>query len=279
VTRRDRVFRSALRACGLASGALLVLVSGFVLAESLPALRAVGLARFLTDATWFPASGQFGLSPMLLASALVALGAVALAAPVGVACAVFARFHAPAPLRRPFRQVLAVLAGIPSVVYGLWGLLVLVPWIGALEPPGPSLLAAIGVLGLMILPTVALSADAALGAVPAEVTRGATALGLPTAAVAWRVAVPAARGGIGTGIVLAVGRALGETMAVLLVAGNVVQVPRSVFDPVRTVTANLALEMAYALDVHRSALFVGGSILLVLVALLVGAAERYRALA
>ncbi|MGR9108666.1 MAG: PstC family ABC transporter permease, partial [Gammaproteobacteria bacterium] len=161
-------------------------------------------------------------------------------------------------------------------VYGLWGLTTVASWIGRLSPPGTSLLAGIFILALMILPTIALTSEAALAAVPGDYLRGAAALGLSRWATIRRVALPAAGSAIASGVLLAAARAMGETMAVLMVCGNVAQYPRSLFDSVRTLTANIALEMAYAMDYHRAALFVSGLLLMLLVLLMVGAAELLR---
>lgn len=266
-----------LRGCGVISGAVVVLIAVFLFAESLPGLRRVGLGRFFGDSSWHPspaaADGAFNLVPMLWGTLAATAGAVLLAAPLGILSAVFCRHVAPPILARSYRRLIELLAGIPSVVYGFWGLVVLVPLIARLEPPGASLLAGILVLALMILPTVALTADAALESVPRRYLRGAAALGLSRWATLAGVVLPAARSGIATGVILATGRALGETMAVLMVCGNVVQVPESFFAPVRTLTANIALEMAYALGDHRSSLFVTGLLLLVLVGALALAGE------
>jgi len=168
-----------------------------------------------------------------------------------------------------------LLAGIPSVVYGFWGLVTLAPLVRQWHPPGVSLLTAILVLTLMILPTVALTVDAALAAVPVIHLRAAAALALSRWGMIRAVILPQARSGIASGMLLAAGRALGETMAVLMVAGNVVQQPHSLFDSVRTLTANIALEMAYAMGDHRAALFVSGLALLLMVLALVGAAAVF----
>lgn len=269
----DALLVWVLRGCAAVAGAIVLLVAGFVVAESLPVLRSVGLAPFLADPSWHPSAGRFGLAPMLWGTLSATIGAVLVAVPLGVLSAAFSRAYAPAPARVVYRRILELLAGIPSVVYGLWGLVVLVPLIGRLHPPGPSLLAGVLVLALMILPTMALTADAALAAVPDAYVRGAAALGLSRWATLRGVALPAARSGLVTGALLATGRALGETMAVLLVCGNVVRTPTSVFDPIRTLTANIALEMAYALGDHRSALFVSGLLLFAVIALLVLAAD------
>jgi phosphate transport system permease protein len=268
-----------LRGCAVVSGAIVVLVIVFLIVESVPALRAIGVRRMLAEDGWHPAdaSAQFGLAPMLYGTLFATAGAIVIAAPAGVLSAVFARFYAPRAVAALYRRVLELLAGVPSVVYGLWGLVVLVPLIRRLEPPGPSLLAGILILALMILPTVALLADAALGAVPAAHLRGAAALGMARWATIRRVALPGARAGILTGVLLATGRALGETMAVLMVCGNLVQTPTSVFDPIRTLTANIALEMGYAVGDHRSALFATGLGLMLLIVglvLLVAVVQR-----
>jgi len=260
------------RGAAAIAGGLILVVAVFVTVESLPALREIGPVRFFTDPSWHPGEGTFDLRAMLAGTLLVTLGAVALAVPLGLASALFSRHYAPAAMARPYRRILELLAGIPSVVYGFWGLVVLVPILGRLQPPGPSLLAGSLVLGLMILPTIALTSDAAIAAVPSAQLRAAASLGLTRWTTIRGVLLPSARGGIATGVVLSVGRAVGETMVVLMVCGNVVQMPASVFDPVRTLTANIALEMSFALGHHRSALYVSGLLLLMLVAVLVSGA-------
>lgn len=272
----DRYFLWSLRAAAGLSAAVVVLIFFFLAFESMPALQKVGLAAFLAD-SWHPTEQRYGLAPMLAGSLLVSIGSVVLAGSFGILSAVFCRFYAPPPIARFYSGIIEILAGIPSVLYGFWGLMVLVPWIGSLQPPGPSLLAGILILALMILPTVALTAYSSLQAVPRTYLEGAAALGMTRWGTVRRVALPAARSGLWTGLVLAAARALGETMAVLMVCGNVVQVPRSLFDPVRTLTANIALEMAYALDEHRSALFVTGLLLLCLVIALMATAQGFRA--
>lgn len=272
-SRADAVLAWTLRGAAVATGALALLIGVFLLLESWPVLKAEGPLAFVADAAWRPSEGLYNLVPMIWGTLFATAGAVLLAAPVGVASAVFCRFYAPPRVAVPYRRLLELLAGIPSVVYGLWGLTALVPLIARIQPPGPSLLAGILVLGLMILPTIALSADAAIAGVPAELRRGAAALGLSRWAGVRHVILPAAKSGLFTGVLLGTGRAIGETMAILMVCGNVVRTPGSLFDPVRTLTANIALEMAYATGSHRSALFLSGLLLLAIVAGLVGAAE------
>jgi phosphate transport system permease protein len=275
----DRLLVWVLRGCALLAGAVLLLIVLFLVAESLPVLQNVGLSRFFTDEAWHPAEQQppaermYNLTPMLWGTLYAMTGAVLVATPLGILSAVFCHYYAPPIIARAYRRLIELLAGIPSVVYGFWGLVTLVPLIAKLQPPGTCLLAGIAVLTIMILPTIALMADAALANVPPHYLRGAAALGLSRWATIRGVVFPAARSGLFTGVILETGRAIGETMAVLMVCGNVVETPHSVFDPIRTLTANIALEMSFALGDHRSALFVSGLLLLGLIIALAIAAE------
>lgn len=265
---------AALWGCGIVSALVIAAILAFILGEAVPVLRHVGATAFVTDASWHPASGQFNLLPMLAGTVLVSLGAMLIAGPVGFISAIFCQFYAPPWIAASYRRVLYVIVGVPSVVYGLWGLVVLVPLIGSIEPPGASLLAGMLVLSIMILPTVAVIADTSLGQVPGHIFRGGLALGVPMHRVVLRIVLPAARAGLFTALVLAAGRALGETMAVLMVTGNAVQMPASLFDPIRSLAANIALEMSYAMGDHRSALFVSGVILTAIVAAATVLADR-----
>ncbi|RMH03521.1 MAG: phosphate ABC transporter permease subunit PstC, partial [Nitrospirae bacterium] len=249
---------------------VLAFMVGFVWWEAWPALTQIGLRRFLVDPSWHPGEGDYLLLPMIMGTMLTTLGAIVCAVPLGLGVAVFCQWYAPAILANGVKLVLELLAGIPSVVYGLWGLVVLVPVINRITPPGSSLLAGIVILAVMILPTLALLTQASLTAVPQDYVHSALALGLRRWSVICRIVIPAAKSGIVAAILLATGRALGETMAVLMVCGNVVQLPASLFDPIRTLAAHIALEMAFALDLHRAALFVSGLVLAVMIAGLVG---------
>jgi phosphate transport system permease protein len=260
-------------ASGVAAG-LVLLILFFLLAESSPLLREVQAMGFITDASWQPSEGAYNLAPMLSGTLFAAGGALILATPLGIASALFIAYYAPPPAAGIYRRLVELLAGIPSVVYGFWALTTLVPLINELHPPGVSLLAGMLVLTLMILPTVALTAHAALLAVPDEYLRGAAALGMSRWSIIRGVVLPAARMGVTAGIILAAGRAIGETMAVLMVTGNVVQHASTVYDPIRTLAANIALEMPYALGDHRAALFVSGLALMLLVIALWSAAAR-----
>ncbi|CUS32036.1 Phosphate ABC transporter membrane protein 1, PhoT family [Candidatus Nitrospira nitrosa] len=269
----DRLLLWLLRGIAVIAGTIVMLIVTFLIVEALPVLRHVGVLRFFTDPSWHPAEGFYNLTPILWGTLFAMAGSVLIATPLGILSAVFCQYYAPTILARPYRRLIELLAGIPSVVYGFWGLVVLVPLIGEIHPPGPSLLAGILVLTIMILPTIALMADASLANVPQQYVRGAAALGLPRWATIRGVVFPAAKSGLFTGVILGTGRAIGETMAILMVCGNVVQTPSNLFDPIRTLTANIALEMAYALGDHRAALFVSGLVLMALIIALTISAE------
>lgn len=264
----------------LSAGAalLLMLIVLFLLNESWPFLARIWhdghWLDLVKNQSWYPLEGQFGMTPMILASVAVTLGAIAIALPLGLANAIYLECYASAGTASGFRLLLNLLAGIPSVVFGLWGLTRLVPMITQWQPPGASLLAAIVVLALMILPTIALTSASALASVPKDLRSGSMALGLRRKTQILHVMLPAARSGIAGGALLATARALGETMAVLMVAGNVVQLPSGLFEPVRVLTANIALEMAYAMGDHRASLFASGLLLTLLVWLLSWGAHR-----
>jgi phosphate transport system permease protein len=260
-------------AAGL-SAAIVALIVIFLAREAWPLLARNGIWPLLTDSSWNPTEGRFGLAPIMAGTLLTAIGATLIAAPLGIASAIFARNAPHRWVARGQRALVTLLAGIPSVVFGFWGLVTIAPIVALWAPPGASLLTAIIVLAIMILPTVALTADAALGAVGDNLRLGAAGLGLSREATILQVELPAAGSGIIAGVLLSLSRALGETMAVLMVAGNVVQVPSSLFDPVRTLTANIALEMAYATGDHRSSLFASGLALGAVVAVLAFVAWR-----
>lgn len=269
----DTLLRWVLRVGAVISALIMLLILFFLLVESWPALQHIALTRFFTDPSWHPLEDTFNLLPMLFGTLYASIGALLLAIPLGIASALFIVYYAPPRLALLYQRLIELLAGIPSVVFGFWGLTTLVPLINQLHPPGASLLAGILILTLMILPTITLTAHAALLAVPDEYLRGAAALGISRWGMICGVTLPAARMGIVAGIILAAGRAIGETMAVLMVAGNVVQHPSSLFDPIRTLASNIALEMAYAMGDHRGVLFVSGLLLMLLVMMLSGMAS------
>lgn len=270
----DAWLNQSLFLLALLVASVLLLIIAFILKETFPVIEGVGLQRFVTDEGWTPLENQFGMMPMLWGTLAATALSILIAAPVGVATAVYCRFMAHRHAAKLMRGMLVLLAGTPSVVFGFWGLTVLVPLIVQIEPPGASLLAASLVLALMIVPTIALMVDAMIAALPDEYLRGAHALGMSRAAMVLYVILPAAKRGIVAAIILATARALGETMAVLMVSGNVVNTPSNIFEPIRVLTANIALEMAYATTFHRATLFVSGLVLMMVVALLVWLAHR-----
>ncbi|MCX4186516.1 phosphate ABC transporter permease subunit PstC [Methylophaga sp. OBS4] len=272
--RSDQLASIILRFAALLCAAVLLAIIAVLLKESAPVLSEGGWQKFFIDTGWYPLEGLFGMLPMLLASLAVMGLAIVLAAPLGIACAIFVAFVAPDFLRKPYRFLIALLAGMPSVVLGLWGLMALVPVIASWQPPGTSLLVAGFVLSLMILPTVSLTTLAAFESLPNSLQQGAAAMGIRQSSQILKILMPAASASIAGGILLAVARALGETMVVLMVAGNVVQYPTGLFQPVRTLTANIALEMAYATDLHRAALFFSGLLLTALVLIIAYGAAR-----
>jgi phosphate transport system permease protein len=244
----------------------LLLIALFIIKEGLPFLITYGLGDFLLSSDWQPQSGKFGILPMVAASLWVTLGAMIVGAPLGVAGAIFLSEFAPRPVMRVIKPTIELLAAIPSVVYGFIGVMVLAPLIrSSLGGPGLSLLAASIILGIMILPTIiSISIDSIL-AVPQSFREGSLALGATVWQTIHMVTIRAARSGIIASIILGMGRAIGETMAVIMVAGNAVKIPRSALDSVRSLTANIALEMSYATGLHREALFATGVILFLVI--------------
>lgn len=248
---------------------LVVLLMLYPAHEAWPAMRLEVLQGFVNDESWHPLSAKFGLLPMLCSTTVTSLGAVTLAAPIGVATAVYAEYYSPIIIRVFVIRVVEVLAGIPSVVIGLWGLTRLTPLLAQAGGSGQNVTAATLVLALMIFPTVALITGSALRGVSTDIRSAGIALGLNRTSLVCRVLLPAAARSIAAGILLALLRAVGETMAVLMVAGNVVQWPTSLTAPVRTVTGNIALELGYAGRDHRAVLFLTGLPLIVVVLALV----------
>lgn len=269
----DRLLFLALWFCAAVAGLVILLIVAYVGAQSVPFLREIGVTRLFTDASWAPTRGSFNLVPMLVGSLSVTLGASSLASILGVGLAVFDTFYAPPSVARVVRGTLSLLAGIPSVIYGLWGLTVLVPLLNRAYPPGFSVLLGIIIVTIMILPTIALLADAALQAVPQEYVLGAAALGCTRWRIVRGVVIPTARAGLVTACLLGITRAIGEAMAVSMVMGNTIALPRSILAPARTLTAHIALEMGYAVGDHRAALFVASGLVLGLVSGLIIAAD------
>ena len=239
-----------------------VVISLYIFISGVPIFFKVGITNILFGLEWKPLEGLFGLLPMILASVFVTLGSVIFGVVIGLLTAVLLSEVAPKWFSRIIRPAVELLAGIPSVVYGFFGLIVIVPLIDEnFGGGGNSLLAAIIILGIMILPTIVSIAETSIRAVPKEYKEGSLALGASHIETIFKVIIPAAKSGIIAAVVLGMGRAIGETMAAILVIGNTPQIPNSIFDRVRTLTSNIAIEMSYAQGLHQEALFATGVVL------------------
>ena len=266
---REKFIERVLLALALSAILSLLLITIFIFSEGLPLILHTGLRDFLGSTHWAPTRGHFGILAMIVSSVLVTLGAMVVGLPLGLACAIVLAEFCPTRLKLILKPTLELLAGVPSVVYGFLGVLWLVPLIrDYLGGPGLSLLAGALILGVMILPMIISISIDALDAVPLSYRQGSIALGATQWQTVARVVLPAARSGIITAIILGMGRAIGETMAVIMVAGNALQIPTSVLDPVRTLTSNIALELGYASGRHREALFATGIVLFVIIMIL-----------
>lgn len=265
---KETLMRFVFLAAALVSVLAVALICVFLFANGVPAMGKIGLTEFLLGSTWKPGNDIYGIFPMIVGSIYVAAGAILVGVPLGVLCAVFLARFCPASLYRLFKPAVELLAGVPSVVYGFFGLTVLVPLLQSyFGGSGKGVLTASLLLGFMILPTIINTSESALRAVPESYFEGALALGATKERSVFTTLLPAARSGITAGVVLGVGRAIGEATAVAMVAGNQPIIPGSVFDGVCTLTANIVLEMGYAADLHREALFATGVVLFVFILL------------
>ncbi len=268
----DRASKSMVVICAAISFSVLLLIAAFILKESLPAFAQIGLREFLLGGEWRPSEGQFGILTMIVGSICVAIGSLLLAVPLGVACAVFLAEVAPRRVREIFRPAVELLVGIPSVVYGLVGMAALVPLVRQLGGSGFSILTAVIVLSAMVLPTIISISEDSIRSVPARYREAALSLGATRWQTVWHVLLPAARSGIVAAAVLGIGRAVGETMAMIMVIGNSPIFPDSLLDSVRTLTGNIAVEIAYATGIHEHALFATGVVLFIFIMVLNGLA-------
>ena len=257
--------------CALASIAAVVLICLFLFANGIPAMKEIGLLNFLTGAKWKPGNDIYGILPMILGSIYITAGAVVIGVPVGLLTAIFMAFYCPKKLYGLLKPCTELLAGIPSIVYGFFGMVVIVPCIRTVaalfgaDISGSSILAASVLLGIMILPTVIGVSEAALRAVPSAYYEGAVAMGARHERAVFTVMLPAAKSGVLAGIVLGIGRAIGETMAVIMVAGNQPRLTGNMLKGIRTMTANIVMEMGYATGLHREALIATGVVLFVFI--------------
>ena len=249
--------------------AAVILICVFLFANGIPAIGKIGAVKFLLGRTWRPENNIYGIFPMIIGSIYVTAGALIIGVPIGVLTAVFMARFCPKCIYKPIKSGIDLMAGIPSVVYGFFGLVVIVPFVrDHFGGRGFSVLTAAILLGLMILPTIISVAESSVRAVPQSYYEGALALGASHERSVFFAILPAAKSGILAGIVLGIGRAIGETMAVMMVAGNQALIPKSLTDGVRTLTTNIVMEMGYSADLHREALIATAVVLFVFILLI-----------
>jgi len=259
----EKTIEKAMLICALTSVGAVLLITYLIFAEGIPLFSHVGVWDFLTGTEWTPTKDDphYGILPMIVGSVYTTGIALVIAIPIGLGCAIFLAEIAPRKIAAILRKSIEILAGIPSVIFGFFGLVVIVPIIRSFRMgPGLSVLAGGLILAIMILPTIITIAEVSLRAVPKGYKDGSLALGASNWQTIKKVSLPTAKSGIVSGIVLGIGRAVGETMAIILVAGNTPIIPESIFQPVRTMTVNIVLEMAYVVtgSTHYSALFATG---------------------
>ena len=258
----ERAMEYVFLAAACVSVLCVALICAFLLANGLPAMGEIGVLKFLSGTRWKPGADIYGIFPMIVGSVYVTAGALLLGVPVALLTAVYLAFFCPKGLYRVLKPAVELLAGIPSVVYGFFGIVVLVPAVRALgerwDGSGNAMLTASILLAMMILPTIIGVVEPALRAVPTSYYEGSV----------YTAVVPAAKSGILAGIVLGVGRAMGETMAVIMVAGNQPRMPKGILQGVRTLTGNIVIEMGYATGLHREALIATGVVLFVFILLI-----------
>lgn len=249
--------------------AAVILICTFLFASGIPAIKEIGVFQFLLGTKWKPANNLYGIFPMIVGSFYVTAGALFVGVPVGILTAVFMACFCPRNIYAPLKAAVNLMAGIPSVVYGFFGLVVLVPFVREVfGGRGMSVLTASVLLGLMILPTIISVSEASIRAVPESYYEGGLALGASHERSVFYIMLPAAKSGIFAGVVLGIGRVVGETMAVMMVAGNQTVIPDSLLSGVRTLTTNIVLEMGYSTDLHREAL-IGTAVVLFVFILLI----------
>ena len=263
---KEGIMHALFLICACVSILAVVLICVYLFASGVPAIGEIGVTDFLFGTKWKPSSGYYGIFPMIIGSILVTGIAVVIGVPIGILCAVFMSHYCPEKLYRFVKPAINLLAGIPSIVYGFFGLVVIVPIMKELfGGSGKSLLTAGILLGIMILPTVIKTTESSLNAVPKSYYEGALALGATHERSVFFASLPAAKSGILAAIILGVGRAIGETMAVILVAGNQTVIPKSITSGIRTLTSNIVMEMGYAGGLHRETLIATGVVLFVFI--------------
>ncbi|MBY8079956.1 phosphate ABC transporter permease subunit PstC [Vibrio fluvialis] len=266
---KERLFHGLFLTSAVIGIVSLAVIAYFIIRESIPAFQEAGVVGIVLGQDWLPPA-LYGVATMIVASVVSTFGAVIVGVPIGVLTAIFIAEIAPKRVADVIRPAVELLAGIPSVVYGFFGLVIIVPLIQNIfqVPAGNTILAGIIVLGVMILPTVITVSETSIRAVPKTYKEGSLALGASNIYTIFKLLLPAARSGIMTGVILGIGRALGETMAIIMVMGNAPAMPQGILDSARTLTANIAIEMSYASGVHANALYATGVVLLVFIMML-----------
>lgn len=263
---KEEIMHLVFLAAACASIALVAMICIFLFANGLPTIGKIGVTDFLLGEKWRPNNDIYGILPMIMGSVYVTAGAIVTGVPVGILTAIYMARFCPDSIYRMLKPAVELLAGIPSVIYGFFGLVVLVPFIReTFGGTGSSMLTASLLLGMMILPTLISVAEAALRAVPNSYYEGALALGAGHVRSVFFTIVPAAKSGIMAAIILGIGRAIGETMAVIMVAGNQARMPQGLLEGVRTMTTNIVIEMGYAADMHRDALIATAVVLFIFI--------------
>lgn len=264
---KEQVMHAVFFIAACASVLAVALICLFLFVNGIPAMREIGIFKFLLGTMWKPGNNIYGILPMIMGSIYVTAGAILIGVPIGILTSVFMASYCPKKVYRFFKSAIDLLAGIPSVVYGFFGLMMLVPLIRDLfhKGNGSSILSASILLGIMILPTIIGMTESAIRAVPSNYYEGSLALGATKERSLFFVVLPAAKSGLIAGVVLGIGRAIGETMAVVMVAGNQARMPAGILRGVRTMTSNIVLEMGYAADLHREALIATGVVLFVFI--------------
>lgn len=266
--KKEGLFKFLFAAAALFSVLAVVVISMFLFASAFPTIKEIGPINFLFGKIWKPSNDIYGIFPMIVGSVYVTGISILIGVPLGLFTALYMTYFAPKRLYRVMKPAVELLAGIPSIVYGFFGLMVLVPLFRSIFGSGKSIMTASVLLSFMILPTIITVSESSLRALDNSLLEGALALGDTKEKAVFRVMVPAASSGILSSVILGVGRSIGETMAVVMVAGNQPRIPGGVLDGVRTMTANIVLEMGYATDLHREALIATGAVLFVFVLIL-----------
>jgi len=266
---KEHFVKWVLVAFALSSLLFLFIIFVFILGEGLPLFLKVGVKKIILGMKWAPTKGYFGIFPMIISSFLVTIGALIIGAPLGLSCAIYLSEYSGKRMKMLLKPAIELLAGIPSVVFGFLGVVYIVPLVrNYLGGSGFSLISTSLVLGVMILPTIISITFDSLVSVPKTYREASAAMGATKWQTIYKVIIPSAKSGILASFILGMGRAIGETMAVIMIAGNALKIPTSLLDPLRTLTGNIALELAYATGDHRLALFSTGVVLMIIIMIL-----------